>query len=244
MQYFDIKVNWLYSHLKVRNNFKLSTFSVDKHGVSINIFKYFMGLIGWYFLVSPIDCYSRDFGVVSNTFAVKEAHFGDQMRQRAARLTPEQRAKIEKGMQKKAQEIINRPKGKKLPRASRYTRRVFDSSVRATDDIFDHEGNIIHPKGFKVDPFHSQYGVSVFLTRDWLFIDGDDAQQVAWASKLSGGLILINGSPVEISNQLDRYVYFDQFGSFVKRLDLRSLPARLSQVGGMGGELIIEEFVI
>ena len=243
MGYINIKINALHSLSKVRNNFKLSTFSVGKHGVSNNIVKYFMGLVCWYLLAIPFVCYGRDFGVVGNLFPITEVHFSQGIKQNIANLSPEQRAKIEKAMQKRAKKAITHPKGIKLPRANKYSRRVFDSSTRATNDILDHKGNVIHPKGFKVDPFHNQYANS-FLTRDWLFFDGNDIDQVKWASKLSGGLVLVNGSPFKVAKELDRYVYFDQMQAFVKRLKIKALPCRLSQVGGVGGDLIIEEFVV
>jgi len=243
MRYFNIKVNRLSNYLKAINSFKLSTVFVGKWSRDQRIFRYFMGLFYWYLLANSSVCYGRDFGVVNNLFPIAELHFSQGITKKIAHLSPEQIAKIKKAIQKRAQEIINRPKGNKLPRATKYTRRVFDSSATATDDIVDHKGNVIYPKGAKVDPFHNQYGASSFLTRDWLFFDGDDVEQVKWASKLSGGLILVNGSPVEVSQKLDRHVYFDQMQAYAKRLNLGFLPARLSQVG-VGCDLIIEEFVI
>ena len=241
MLYFSLKVNTLHVYYKAINNFNLSTFSVGKWSTSIRFYKNFMRLLGWYFLLIPISCYCRDFGVVGDIFPVSEVHFGRDMSRRANPLTPEQQKKIQQEMQKKARETIERPKGYKLPRATEYKKRTYDSSTRISYDIKDHTGRVIYPKGFRADPFNNPYGVSVSLTRDWLFFDGDDPAQVMWASKLSGGLILISGSPVEVSKTLDRYVYFDQAGEYRETLKLRVLPARLSQVDG---QLIIEEFVL
>lgn len=106
--------------------------------------------------------------------------------------------------------------------------RYFDPSIVVTKTITDDAGTVIAPAGTKVNPLDYSS-----LTREYIFIDGSDERQVAWAGKYSnqkGGdlharIILINGSPTKISRKLNQRVFFDQDGRIVKRLGINVVPS-------------------
>jgi len=68
-------------------------------------------------------------------------------------------------------------------------------------------------------------------------VDGDDSQQVAWAIRQHQAaeslhkpkIILVQGSPFELSKKLNLPIYFDQSGVLVKKLGISCVPARLYQ---------------
>lgn len=94
---------------------------------------------------------------------------------------------------------------------------TFDPSITVPQDLKDHQGNVFHKGGTKINPLSQ-----VSLTSTLLFIDGDDLEQQAWAEildqKLAGKtkLVLVKGSPIDLMKQASKSVYFDQQGFLVK----------------------------
>ena len=115
----------------------------------------------------------------------------------------------------------------------------FDPSVRFEEPVLDDNGRVIVPAGTVANPLDV---VSVRST--WFLFDGRDPKQVALAllemnhSKTPLKLILVGGSPLALSEQWKRPVYFDQGGRTVKRLGLTAVPARVRQDGRY---LLVEE---
>lgn len=132
-------------------------------------------------------------------------------------------------LQKKTRAAIERPKP--VTGISKATkRRVFyyDPTYVVKEDIKDHQGNVIHPKGTRINPLET-----VNLSQGLLFFDGDEADQVEFAkAKLKGGslkLILTNGTPLALSEELKAPVYFDQSGLLTKKLGIHHVPALVTQ---------------
>lgn len=118
---------------------------------------------------------------------------------------------------------------------------TYDPSILVPYDIKDHMGNLIHVKGTRINPLE-MYSMS----RSLLFIDGDDSDQLTWAlsefqrmdSSNKPKIILIKGTPLDLSEQLGIPIYFDQLGIRVKKFGITQVPAHVSQ---KGLELQIEE---
>jgi len=99
-------------------------------------------------------------------------------------------------------------------------------------DLKDHEGRVFQEKGTMVNPLEMHS-----LKCPLLFVDGDDSQQVAWAIRQHQAaeslhkpkIILVQGSPFELSKKLNLPIYFDQSGVLVKKLGISCVPARLYQ---------------
>lgn len=85
-----------------------------------------------------------------------------------------------------------------------------------------------------------------------LFIDSDDIDQIMWAIKQKGKIILVKGEPIKLAKKLKREVYFDQVtqkGRLVERFGIKRLPARVrlpysKQRKLLKGLLLVEEVVI
>ena len=91
--------------------------------------------------------------------------------------------------------------------------------------------------GTRVNPLDT-----VLLRVPLVFLDGDDPEQLAWATRryasTKAKLILVRGAPLELMKARQRRFYFDQGGSLVKHFGIRAVPATVEQQGRL---LIITE---
>ena len=108
-------------------------------------------------------------------------------------------------------------------------------------DLKDHEGRVVHQKGTKVNPLETHSWRCPFL-----FVDGDDSEQVAWAitqHQLAAAnhkpkIVLVKGAPLDLGRKLNLPIYFDQSGVLVNKLGITQIPARVSK---QEKTLVIEE---
>lgn len=108
----------------------------------------------------------------------------------------------------------------------------YDPTYEVKEDLYDHQGRIFAKKGSKINPLET-----VSLSQNLIFFDGDDSEQVDWVKdKFSKSiknnsirLILVHGAPLELSEELNIPVYFDQGGFLSKKLRIRHIPAVVSQ---------------
>jgi conjugal transfer pilus assembly protein TraW len=122
----------------------------------------------------------------------------------------------------------------------------FDPTITVTRNLSDHRGQIFAKKGEKFNPLDK-----INFSKPLLFIDGDDEEHVKWAvSKLKdadiyghefGKVILVKGSPLDLQNQLNRDVYFDQHGILTAKLGIQHVPAIVFQKQDEKVLTIIEE---
>lgn len=106
----------------------------------------------------------------------------------------------------------------------------FDPSVTIDHDVRDHKGNLIASAGQRINPLDF-----VAVRQDLVFIDGDDAAQLTWATKhfsdLKAKIIFVDGSPIEQMTALKRRFYFDQEGKLTRRFGIEHTPAVVRQAG-------------
>ncbi len=106
----------------------------------------------------------------------------------------------------------------------------YDPTITVGSDIFDHRGNLIIPKGRKVNPLDT-----VSLRQSLVFFDADDAAQLRWAIKsttvTNAKLILTGGSPFTVMKVEQRRVFFDQGGKLIAKFGIRHTPAVVEQAG-------------
>lgn len=142
-------------------------------------------------------------------------------------------------LQKKTRGAVERPKPVESITKARATRVFyFDPTYILKEDLKDHLGNSIYAKGTKINPLET-----VSLSQDLVFFDGDDEEQKKWLlSRIQDSesnvrnnkiekirLILIKGSPLELSKELSFPVYFDQGGYLTKKLGIQHVPAVVTQ---------------
>jgi conjugal transfer pilus assembly protein TraW len=115
-----------------------------------------------------------------------------------------------------------------ITRALRYERRWFDPSIRLDKDVSDHEGRVFARAGEVLNPLNV-----VPFNETLMFIDGDDAEQVAWVARqkpatLIARIILVKGNIPETSEKLDSRIFFDQNGALTTRFAISEVPARVT----------------
>lgn len=150
-------------------------------------------------------------------------------------------AEMEKDMKATARQRIARP----LPviglsKAEIYHRFEVDLSIRLDRDLVDHRGVVFATAGTVVNPLD----YSAF-NRRLIFIDGDDADQVAFATDLASKepskIILTNGSPLGLTETHGVLFYFDQMGVISERFGLGAVPSVVTR--GVG-TMIVEEIPV
>ena len=103
---------------------------------------------------------------------------------------------------------------------------LLDPSLTVSQDIKDHAHTIFARKGGKVTPAaHVDFGEPL------VFIDGEDADQVAWGMGQKGRLVLTNGAPLEMARTHGRPIYFDQEGRLTTTFQIQHVPAIVAQEG-------------
>jgi len=120
---------------------------------------------------------------------------------------------------------------------------AYDPSITVPYDLKDHQGRVFHHKGTKVNPLDAH------TFTPFLFVDGDDPEQVAWAvkehqlavSNHKPKIILMKGAPFDLSKKIELPVYFDQSGALVKKFGINQVPARVFQ---QDKQLLIEELIL
>ena len=108
----------------------------------------------------------------------------------------------------------------------------FDPSIMVPYPITDADGRVIVSAGTWVNPLDT-----VSLSKRLLFFDGRDSTQVRRAQTLvnqHGGrvkLILTGGSYLDLMRTLAMPVFYDQSGALIEKLQIKQVPALVSQDG-------------
>lgn len=109
---------------------------------------------------------------------------------------------------------------------------LYDPTITVPEDIADHRGVVFARAGQQVNPFDT-----INLRNVYLFVDGDDENQVAWAvnqyEELDGRarIILTKGAPLELMTDHQVRFYFDQGGFITSRFAITAVPASMRQEG-------------
>ena len=182
------------------------------------------------------DSRAVDLGVYGETFPIEEKSLLEAIKIKLQALAAS--GKLEEHQRiivKKAKEQLNRPPVPTNWKIQKTTEpRSFDwnPTITVPYDLKDHEGRVFHGKGTKVNPLDTHSFRCPFL-----FVDGDDSEQVAWAIKQhqlaevshKPKIILVQGAPLKLSEKLNLPIYFDQSGVLVKKFGINQVPARVSQ---------------
>lgn len=182
------------------------------------------------------SCNAKDFGVRGKIAPIEE---DDPISLIQSKLkTMEERGELERHnreLQKKTRAAIERPKPVEgISKAKETHIFYYDPTYIVPEDLKDHQGRTIHSKGTRLNPLET-----VTLSQGFLFFDGDDGDQVAFAkeklkeklSECSIKLILVKGAPLALSEELKVPVYFDQSGLLTKKLGIHHVPALVTQHG-------------
>ncbi len=160
----------------------------------------------------------------------------------AAQLADGGLERLEAERREATRRYAERPPGARLPRTSEPATRWFDPSITVPYDLRDQEGRLIHAAGTIINPLEWRA-----LSRQLLFFDADDPDQVAWAEALMAGEewrgkpILVSGAPLELMRRWKQHLSFDQKGLLAEKLGIRQVPALVRQEGD---RLRIDEVVV
>lgn len=184
---------------------------------------------------------ARDFGVMGTTYEIKEQSMLSLIMERLNFL------KSTGFIEKQQQEMLTTVKNyiqnpepvKNVHRTEKKRIFYYDPTLIIQEDLYTHEGKLIHKKGSQFNP--AEY---ISLKSTLVFFDATDSTQIAWLKKWEKTIdtpltkILINGPIREKMHEWKERLYFDQKGALTSRLGITQVPAIVKQEGR---QLRIEE---
>ena len=161
------------------------------------------------------------------TFKIAEQSFLEVLQQRLNNLDKATIAKQQRQLQHRVKQSIERPRPVAgLAKARQHRVWTYDPSTTIKRNIYDHQGRVVVKAGRQINPLdYLSFGKPLIL------IDATDKQQLDWALRQKGELVLTKGAPLELERKLQQNVYFDQGGRIVAKFGIKALPARISQQG-------------
>lgn len=187
---------------------------------------------------APLPLKAKDFGVQGAVFPIREDSLLEVIHSRLKKVQEEGKlVSHQQEIQKRVRRTIEHPAPLSgITTAQKHKIRVFDPTLVVDEDIKDHEGKTIIRKGTKVNPLdHHSFG------KPLVFIQGEQQDQLDWALKQGGKVVLVSGSPLYLSKVYKQPFYYDQGATLTNRFKIKAVPARVSQKGKM---LLIEEFTL
>jgi conjugal transfer pilus assembly protein TraW len=187
-------------------------------------------LVAWLLAASPAS--ARDYGQQGHVWAIAEPDLLEAIHARLAAMEASgETARLNEALKRRTIARVNRPDPVAgITRAERKRQWHFDPTITLSETIADDKGRTVIPAGTRVNPLDS-----VALRHPLVFLDGDDADQLAWASRrfASSGakFILVRGAPLQLMKARQRRFYFDQGGKLVAHFGIRAVPATVTQDG-------------
>ncbi len=187
--------------------------------------------------------YARDLGQYGQVFEIKEQDIIEYIKSRLSNLGAS-------GELNQHHEIITKKIEKQvrtptpvagLIQTQKQRVFYFDPTYEVKETITDHIGQVIARAGDKINPLDK-----VSLTKSLVFIDGTVKEQVDFALAMNTAhpdavkIILVNGSPLDLQEKHNIWIYFDQQGYLINKLGIMQVPAVVVQDGK---KLKIEEIV-
>ena len=205
------------------------------------MFKILVSLLVVSFICINAD--TKDLGKYGATFQIKEQDVVEYIKNRlkALEASGELLEQQQQALDKAKAKLKNPDPVKGITDTENEREFYHDPTYVLKEDLKDHNGNIIHKKGYTVNPLSK-----VSFGPDMLFINGEDEKQVEWAKSYSrepfvnrskgdvsttAKVVLVRGSPIDLEEKLGIKVYFDQVGSITSKLGIRQVPAVVSQDG-------------
>jgi conjugal transfer pilus assembly protein TraW len=182
---------------------------------------------------------ARDYGQQGTVWPVIEPDLLEQIHARLTHLEKTgETAKLNEELKRRTIARVNRPEPVAgINAAAAAAQLAFRSDDQRRARHCRRQGPGDRCRGTRVNPLDT-----VPLRMPLVFLDGDDPEQLAWATRryasTKAKLILVRGAPLELMKARQRRFYFDQGGSLVKHFGIRAVPATVEQQGRV---LIITE---
>lgn len=191
-----------------------------------------VGLGAAAFLAGSSSTQARDYGQTGEAFPVIEPDLlsAIEARLRHAEATGEL-ARTNEMFAKRVETKVRRPTPVAGITPAQETRSWdFDPSIMIERDIQDHKRNLVARAGQRINPLDF-----VSIKQDLVFVDGDNPDQLNWATRRYGDLkakiIFVSGSPIDEMTRRQRRFYFDQEGKLTGRFGIEHTPAIVTQNG-------------
>ena len=177
------------------------------------------------------SCWAKDLGRFGETFVIVEEDLLKIITRKLEQLNQNgDLLSHQLYIQNKIKQRVLEPVANNLPETVNQRVFYYDPTITVAEDLKDHRGNIFKLKGEKINPLN-HYS----FKEPWLFFDLSSSKQKEFAinelkhKKLK--LILTRGRPLELMQELNQSVYFDQSGWLVKKFKIKQLPALVEQQG-------------
>ncbi|MEK7400033.1 MAG: type-F conjugative transfer system protein TraW [Candidatus Poribacteria bacterium] len=178
----------------------------------------------WIILGIVVEAEAKDFGTQGHVFTILEEDFLEVINARLQKIDWE---KFNQETQTRTKEYVERPTSVAgITRAQESKEFFYDPTYVLIQDIRDHNHQLLHSAGTKLNPLEFTP-----LREDLLFIDGDDDSQVKFALKQQAKIILVKGSPLKLQRKEKIWIYFDQGGVLTSKLGITQVPALVTQEG-------------
>ena len=187
-----------------------------------------------YIAVIVLICmsYAGLFASHGQTFEIEEAPFGSSFSNSDANLSEMQ----DKHLEEVEKYIKQPPAISWIEEAKTYRAFYYDPIYQVKEDIKTLDGKIIAQKGQILNALDNEPYVKPC---DLIFFDGSNQKHIEWAKKHpQAKWILVKGSPLDLEEELDINVYFDQGGIYCKQFGIERVPAKVSVEGR---RILIEE---
>lgn len=175
--------------------------------------------------------FAKDFGKQGTSFEVKEEGLVAMIKRKLASLNIEEH---EQKMQELARKKVEEPKEVDgITRTKKQVSHSFDPSYVLNEDVYLPGGKLLYAAGTTVNPLdHMSWGDKL------VFIDSRDKEQVEWVKErymeqeeTAAKIILVAGRPLELEEELEQDIYFDQFGELTAKFNIAHVPALVEQDG-------------
>ena len=173
-----------------------------------------------------IEVQAKDFETLGHTFEIIEPDLFEVIQEKLQTLrangTLLQHQKI---IQSKTMAAVQKPKPVSgLLKTKQHRVFEYNPSIEVSEDLKDHEGRVFVKAGTTLNPLD-------FFTwsQKLVFIDGEDNVQLQWALKQTAKIVLVKGSPLALTEQYQRPIYFDQNAVLTQKLGIRQIPAQVFQ---------------
>ena len=180
---------------------------------------------------------AKDLGTYGHVFSIEEEDLLQSLKNKMAHLSKEEREAVQTQLQTHYASHLNSPHPVQgLKDAKIYRVFYVDPTLCTDQEIRDHQGHLIIPRGKCINPLETIIHLDALL-----FFDASNAQHLEWAKEQNQLVkwVLTKGKPLELEEKENRPVYFDQFGVLVQKFGIQHLPAKVSREGL---QLKIEEF--
>jgi len=178
------------------------------------------------FVISPLG--AVDYGTQGHVFEIAEPDLLTQIEKRLQTLESNGEIKRHQDiLVDRTRKSIRNPKPiSSITKATSRREHTFDPFITVPYDLKDHQGQVFQKAGTRINPLKLRS-----LSSHLLFIDGEDAYQVAWAEQYQHKslVVLVSGSPFDLMEMWGRPVYFDQDGRLTSKLGIQHVPAVVEQ---------------